>query len=57
MSKTITHCYNRGGKPPRYGHEGDGVVDYRNIMVAVDNLDYSTHRVDIGIEIAKDSRS
>jgi len=42
MSKTITHCYNRGGKPPRYGHEGEGVVDYRNIMVAVDNLDYST---------------
>lgn len=28
-------------------------MDYRNIMVAIDNSDYSTHGLDIGIEIAK----
>ena len=28
-------------------------MDYRNIMVAVDNSDYSTHGIDIGIEIAQ----
>jgi len=28
-------------------------VDYHNIMVAVDNSDYSTHGIDIGIEIAQ----
>ena len=28
-------------------------IDYRNIMVAVDNSDYSTHGVELGIEIAK----
>lgn len=28
-------------------------MDYKNIMVAIDNSDYSTHGVDVGIEIAK----
>ncbi len=28
-------------------------MDYKNIMVAVDNSDYSTHGVELGIEIAK----
>ena len=28
-------------------------MDYRNIMVAVDNSDYSTHGVDLGIELVK----
>ncbi|MBI5756137.1 MAG: universal stress protein [Nitrospirae bacterium] len=28
-------------------------IDYRNIMVAVDNSDYSNHGIDVGIEIAK----
>jgi len=28
-------------------------MDYRNIMAAVDNSDYSTHGVELGIEIAK----
>ncbi|MBI5039197.1 MAG: universal stress protein [Nitrospirae bacterium] len=28
-------------------------MDYKNIMVAVDNSDYSNHGVDLGVEIAK----
>src|SRR3970282_1644060 len=30
-----------------------GTIDYSNIMVAVDNSDYSTHGVNLGIEMAK----
>src|SRR3989304_3077252 len=30
-----------------------GPIDYHNIMIAVDNSDYSTHGVDLGIEMAK----
>jgi len=30
-----------------------GTIDYSNVMVAVDNSDYSTHGVDLGIEMAK----
>jgi len=33
--------------------EGDDTMNYKNIMVAIDNSDYSTHGVDLGIEIAK----